>query len=238
MDSHRYGADVGTIFATIFRMHSITVFARQLRRALTPLTLSALLLAPLAQAQNLPRPAEFYFDQDATATRALSAQRGEGDALVNRLIRQTERDPRAWEAMAQLGQLAMDGGREDTGRGLYERALAGAGAQHGASRRLRWHYGWSLYRSGDVEAALAQWAPLTDGPLRAHWMPPTLALALWKLDRKDQALAWYAAAVRTEPTVWASPTDLAAVLPDWRDQERADLLEVQRAWAANPPAWP
>ncbi|MDO5610179.1 MAG: tetratricopeptide repeat protein [Pseudomonadota bacterium] len=195
-------------------------------------------MVPLAQAQNVPRPAEFYFDQDATATRALSAQRGEGDALVNRLIRQIERDPRAWEAMAQLGQLAMDGGREDTGRGFYDRAIAGAGAQHGASRRLRWHYGWSLYRSGDAQAALTQWASLIDGPLRAQWLPPTMALALWKLDHKDQAVAWYAAAARTEPSVWASPTDLAALLPDWREQERADLLEVQRAWAANPPAWP
>lgn len=238
MDSLRYGTSAGMVFAKIFRMNSITSSVRALRRALTPLTLSALLLAPLAQAQTPPRPAEFYFDQDTSATRALSAQRGEGDALVSRLIRQIERDPRAWEAMAQLGQLAMDGGRDDTGRGLYDRALAGGGQQHGASRRLRWHYGWSLYRSGDPEAALSQWASLVEGPVRAHWLPPTLALVLWKLDRKDQAVAWYAAAVRTEPAVWSSPADLSALLPDWRADERADLLEVQRAWAANPPAWP
>jgi len=27
-------------------------------------------------------------------------------------------------------------------------------------------------------------------------------------------------------------------LPQWRDDERATLGEVQQAWAAAPPAWP
>ena len=30
------------------------------------------------------------------------------------------------------------------------------------------------------------------------WLPPTLALGLWQLDRRDEAIRWYAAAVRTE----------------------------------------
>ena len=70
------------------------------------------------------------------------------------------------------------------------------------------------------------------------WVPPTLALALWTLGRRDEAVQWYAAAVRTEPQLWNDPSRLAQLLPAWKDEERARLAEVQQAWAANPPAWP
>jgi hypothetical protein len=30
----------------------------------------------------------------------------------------------------------------------------------------------------------------------------------------------------------------AQLLPQWREDERASLAEVQQAWAAAPPAWP
>jgi hypothetical protein len=69
-------------------------------------------------------------------------------------------------------------------------------------------------------------------------MPPTLALALWKLDRKDEAVSWFAAAVRTEPEQWRDANRFAQLLPGWQDAERAQLAEVQQAWVANPPAWP
>lgn len=197
----------------------------------------SLLLSPLVlQAQTLPTPAEFYFDEDRAAQRVLDNQRGEGDALVSRLLRSIERDPRAWGAMARLGDIALSSGRQEVGRDFYARAIAGAGDRHGLSRSLRWHYGWALYRAGDAEAALEQWAELVAvGGVRGQWMPPTLALVLWKLDRKPEAIQWYAAAVRTEPDQWTSPTDLSALLPQWRAEEHATLLEVQRAWAANLP---
>jgi len=69
-------------------------------------------------------------------------------------------------------------------------------------------------------------------------MPPTLALSLWSIGRKDEALQWYGAAVRTEPQQWNNAGRLASLLPDWSDAERATLAEVQAAWSANPPAWP
>ena len=201
----------------------------------------AFFLASLVQAQTqtVLRPADFYFDEDRSVSRPLAAQRGEGDVLVDRLLRQIQRDPRAWEAMAQLGGLAMAGGRVDAGKDFYQRAINGVGSQHGLARAMRWNYGWDLYRSGDAAGALAQWQELArSSPVRGSWIPPALALASWQAGERDEALKWYAAAVRTEPNQWTSPTDLAALLPDWRASERATLLEVQRAWAANPPAWP
>lgn len=193
-----------------------------------------LLFSPqLLQARSLPAPAEFYFDEDRAAQRELDNQRGEGDALISRLLRSIERDPRAWGAMARLGDIAIASGRLETGRDLYARAIAGAGDRHGLSRSIRWHYGWALYRAGEAEAALAQWAALADGNIRGQWLPPTLALVLWRLERKQEAIQWYAAAVRTEPELWTSPADLSALLPQWRAEEHAMLLEVQRAWAQS-----
>ncbi len=190
-------------------------------------------------AQTVPSPAEFYFDEDRGTVQPIIAVRGEGDAMVERLAKTVERDPRATAPMLQLAGIAMKGGREELGRSLYTRAIAGLDRSNRLMRPARWNYGWDLYRAGDASGALEQWAPLADaGPIRGEWLPTTLAMALWKLDRKDEAVQWYAAAVRTHPNRWSSPSDIAALLPDWREEERTTLIEVQRAWAANPPSWP
>ncbi|MEE7546775.1 tetratricopeptide repeat protein, partial [Xanthomonas sp. Kuri4-1] len=61
------------------------------------------------QAQGLPKPKEFYFDEDRTTTRPIVAVAGQGDAVVDRLAAIVQRDPRAVEARAQLGALAFAG---------------------------------------------------------------------------------------------------------------------------------
>ncbi|WP_354503217.1 hypothetical protein [Lysobacter sp. OAE881] len=102
-----------------------------------------------------------------------------------------------------------------------------------------WNYGWDLYRTGDFDGAFAQWRSLVEArAVTASWMPPTLALSLWSLGRKEEAVQWYAAAVRTEPQQWNTAAKLASLLPNWTDAERSALAEVQAAWAANPPTWP
>ena len=198
-----------------------------------------LMSAFTASAQSLPAPAEFYFDEDRATTQPFAAVKGEGDAVVDKLAKQLERDPRAWEPMLQLAGIAMKGGRAELGRSLYDRAIAGLGRNSRWARPAYWNYGWDLYRIGETDAALAQWAnALSAGPVRGQWVPVTLALGLWKAGRKDEAVKWYAAAVRTHPDDWTAPTDIARLLPDWREEDRAGLIEVQRAWAANPPTWP
>ena len=127
----------------------------------------------------------------------------------------------------------------DLGRQLYDDAVKRVNTSDGRYRPLLWNYGWDLYRAGDHEAALKQWQTLvvTRGST-ASWIPPTLAMVLWSLERKDEAVQWYAAAVRTEPTQWATPARFAELLPEWKESERATLAEVQAAWVANPPTWP
>jgi len=91
----------------------------------------------------------------------------------------------------------------------------------------------------DFDAALEQWVASASS-LRgnATWVPPTFALALWKQGQREQAVKWYAAAVRTEPGQWSDSAQFARLLPTWREDERALLAEVQQAWASQPPAWP
>jgi tetratricopeptide (TPR) repeat protein len=203
------------------------------------LALSVVAGSALAQtATPLVPTSEFYFDEDARTTRPIIAVEGSGDPLVQELLKAISRNPRAKAETAQLAHVAMAGGRPELGRELYGRVLGQIDARDGLYRAVLWNYGWDLFRIGDHAGALAQWQTLlTSRNITADWMPTTLALALWQLDRRDEAVRWYAAAVRSEPARWSTTEQYAALLPGWREEERALLAEVQQAWAADPPEW-
>ncbi|NLA68112.1 MAG: tetratricopeptide repeat protein [Gammaproteobacteria bacterium] len=190
-------------------------------------------------AQDLPRPKEFYFEADADVARPLELLPGDDEATVERLLKARERGRRgeASLAAAQLARIAYAGGRADTGAALYDEARRRADNAR-LRDALHWNQGWDLYRQGDFAGALAHWrsagAERLKGPA---WLPPTLALGLWRLDRREEAVRWYAAAVRTEPQLWRSP-DLERLLPDWSAADREALAEVAAAWQAAPPPWP
>ena len=199
-----------------------------------------LAVSSAVSAQNVSRPtSEFYFDADANTVKPIVAVRETGDVATEKLVKAIERNPRAKGEVAQLAHLAMGAGRLDLGKQLYGRALTAIDRNDSLWRAVVWNYGWDLYRTGDFEGAFAQWRQLVESrAVTASWMPPTLALSLWSLGRKDEAVQWYAAAVRTEPQQWNSAARFASLLPDWSDTERSMLTEVQAAWAANPPTWP
>lgn len=199
------------------------------------------LLLPLAlHAQSLPAPEEFYFDEDVLTTRPVVLVEGADDVAQQRLVKAMKgRGQQAELATGQLAHIAYASGRADTGSLLYARVLANIENSNSLHRPLLWNYGWDLYRSGDAEGALARWSEAgVDAFDNPAWVPPTLALGLWTLGRRDEAVKWYAAAVRTEPLRWRDPANLPALLPDWREQDRAKLAEVAAAWAAAPPSWP
>jgi tetratricopeptide (TPR) repeat protein len=192
-----------------------------------------------AQAQALPSPREFYFDKDQAAG-WIVVVRGEGETQAAALLAERDRrGRRAVEATAQLGHLAYADGRVELGKALYEQALGNQRPDRGIGRQISWNHAWDLYRVKDYEAALKHWTVLVDSALGGPaWVPPTLAVALWQVGRRDEAVKWYAAAVRTEPTQWSTTADYATLLPEWTAAERATLAQVQAAWAAAPPAWP
>lgn len=191
-------------------------------------------------APAVPAPQEFYFENDSAAVPvSVVAPEGDPDAMVAQLIRQRERGRKPLEASVQLADVAIGQGRAELGEKLYQDALAESPAASTNGRIVRWNYGWSLLRRGQVEPALVQWQAAANA-LRGNptWQPPTFAMALWRLGDKAEAVKWYAAAVRTEPSLWSDSSQHARLLPTWREDERATLAEVQAAWAANPPAWP
>ena len=197
----------------------------------------ALLVPFAAAAQQVPAPVEFYFDEDVRTARPVTALEGDDEATQQRLLRLVERNARnAGEAQGQLAHIAMNQGYADTGRALYDQLLASLG--RGALRNsVQWNYGWDLYRDGDAAGALEQWLGASmNRPQNPEWVPATFALALWQLDRREEATRWYAAAVRTWHDRCVDP-DLAAQLPDWREGERATLREVYEAWVQDPLTW-
>jgi Tfp pilus assembly protein PilF len=192
-----------------------------------------------AGAQTLPKPKEFYFDEDRSVTRPIVVVEGlQGDALAEQLVKIRERGRKAVEATAQLAQVAIAGGRVELGKSLYQQALDSTQAGGTLWRSISWNYAWNLYRAGDFQAALSHWAGAINGTGAPSWVPPTLALGLWSADRKTEAVQWYAAAVRTEPNLWSDPANFGRLLPTWNDSERSKLAEVHAVWQANPPAWP
>ena len=190
------------------------------------------------QAQALPKPKEFYFDESADIARKIVVVEGEGEALTEQLVKARERGRKQVEATAQLAHVAMSSNRVDLGKALYAQVLASVPATGALGRSVRWNYAWDLHRAGDSKAALEYWVELARGYGQPAWLPPTLALTLWENDRKSEAVQWYAAAVRTEPNLWNDPANFNTLLPEWREQDRQRLVEVYNAWATNPPAWP
>jgi len=208
-----------------------------MRRA-TGLMLLASLFFSTAQAQSLPKIAEFYFDEDMAA-KPVQALPPEQAGLVDQLMKLRERGRKSTDATVQLAGIAYAEGRAELGAQLYAEALALVSANSIPARSIHWNHAWDLYRNGDAQAALTHWGMAAEGARgNAGWVPPTLALALWKLGRHDEAIAWYAAAVRTEPEQWNDASHFPQLLPEWKGEERATLAEVQQAWAANRPAWP
>src|SRR5690606_3643458 len=199
------------------------------------------LLLPLAlHAQSLPKPKEFYFDGDGSTTRTLALLEGSDAATQERLLKAMKGHGRSADlATAQLAHLAYASGRAETGSALYARVLANLGNNSRMRQPLLWNHGWDLYRAGDAEGALVRWREAgVETYNNPSWVPPTLALGLWTLGRRDEAVQWYAAAVRTEPSRWRDAANLDALLPDWRAEDRARLAEVLAAWREAPPAWP
>ena len=189
-------------------------------------------------AQSVPKPKEFYFDEDKSTARQIIVVTGEGEAQVQALVRERERGRRHVEATAQLAHIAASEGRTELAGQLYQQVMAATEAKGTVGRAVRWNYAWDLYRAGQLEPALIQWSEIVTVYGSPSWAPPTLALVLWRLDRKQEAVAWFGAAVRTEPGVWTDARNFAAQLPDWRQEDRDTLAEVLGAWQVNPPTWP
>jgi tetratricopeptide (TPR) repeat protein len=119
----------------------------------------------------------------------------------------------------------------------YERAIA----IDPAGKGTRVSYGWALFNLELYTEALAQWTAAYQGVDRgAPNLEVCLALACYKLGRKEEALEWYAKQVRRDER-FDDPQLLEFATGHWTAKERAILQDVfrqfrQRAEKADPNA--
>jgi hypothetical protein len=113
-------------------------------------------------------------------------------------------------------------------------AASYAGGRPDVMRHVYWSWGWARLALGDAREALVHW----QNAARLHggapsWLPYSNAVALWRLGQRDLALAWFEAAVRSQPGL-ATREGVDALAATWQDDERRTLEEVADAYAAKP----
>jgi tetratricopeptide (TPR) repeat protein len=182
-------------------------------------------------AQSAVAPADEYVDQDAAA---IAFHPGPGRfANYRRAIDAHLREnPRNVTALAQRAYIHYATGYLEHGERDYSRALELASDDPVLQRRVLWSWGWSLWIAEQPQAALQQWqrAEKQHGG-RPFWVPYTYALAYWQLEQRDLAVAFYAAAVRSDAR-WGSEAGFQEKTEHWRDSERAIGRELLAAWTA------
>jgi tetratricopeptide (TPR) repeat protein len=147
-------------------------------------------------------------------------------------------NPRDANALLHRAYLHYAGGHAQEGERDFQRALALAESGSEAHRRTLWSWGWSLFQAGEPARALEKWnASAAQAPAPPSWLPYTVALAHWKLDHRAEAMAWFAAAVRSDPR-WASAEGRSERSAGWRDEEQAVLADLAAAWAEATTAAP
>jgi tetratricopeptide (TPR) repeat protein len=227
----------------MLRFSRTCLFACSLLAALPGIAL-CLPITPLAPANApapvpgaVPFPAARYTDADSAAI-AVHPRPGNKAAFRRTIDRRLQANPRDVLALTHRAHFHYLGGHPKEGQRDYERALSLTTPGSEAHRHVLWSWGWSLYDSGDAAQALEKWqtnVALANG--HPYWVPYTFALAAWKLDRRADAIAWFEAAVRSNPQ-WGTAQGRAERTAQWRDEETAVLAEVVAAWEAATKATP
>lgn len=103
------------------------------------------------------------------------------------------------------------------------RDLTNSARQSDNPRRAQWAAAWLCAERGDFACALRQWHVAAQSATQPpRWLPEAYALALWGLDRHEQAVAWYDTAVLATPQL-----GIGGSLP--RFYADASLLKVAEA---------
>ena len=197
--------------------------------------LSLLLGLPMAQAETqVPMPVgSAKFIQADPAARIyfprLDTERGR-----NRLARHVARlpeDSRGWSAQAYLA--AIEGQPERVEYGLSQ-ARHTAGDSVLRQREALWSEGWVRLQLDQPSTAAAAWLQamqLHRG--RPYWVPYSLAVLGELAGERNVAVAWYALAARSAPSVWGTRYGMQQYTSHWRESEREAIARVYDAWSAS-----
>lgn len=192
------------------------------------------LCLPLSAAAAFPLPEvdAVYAERDPAAF-ALHPRPGDNARFRRDLNAAIRKDPGNSAALVQRAYLLQASGDIDEGDRDFLRVLELTGADPVNRRRAFWSLGWSAFNRGEPEHALAYWrqaGELHGG--RPFWYPYTVAVGLWAQGDREMALAWYEAAVRSNPQ-WSQVEGVAIRTRNWRDRERQIVQAMFEAWTAR-----
>ena len=194
------------------------------------LVLSCLL--PTAWAgDDAPQPG-VYADRDPAAImwRQAPGNQGKYRGLLNKVL---QRHPRNVVARVERAYLLDRAGDHERARRDYDAALEAASPGGLEHRHILWSRGWSRYDMGDIGGALEDWREcvrLHGG--RPSWVAYTFALAYWTAGDREQALAWYEAAVASNKD-WETEAGMKDSTSHWRPEQRERIRALFEAWNAG-----
>jgi predicted Zn-dependent protease len=183
---------------------------------------------------ELPPAAAKYQDSDPFARSDQTVDLNSMDNPLRGLTELMAIEPNNFHLWVERGYLRADRGDAKGAEEDYAHALKLAANDPRQLRFAHWSHGWALLGLDRPEAALSEWREVE----RLHgghpyWLPYTYAIGLWAAGRHDEAVAYYAAAVRSFPERWATRESVRTHSSKMKPEEQALMLEVFTAWAAK-----
>jgi tetratricopeptide (TPR) repeat protein len=196
---------------------------------------TVLLLVPMVSgATGWPQPEAdaVYVERDPAAI-AMHPRPGNNAAFRRQLNDSIRANPRNSFALVHRAYLFHASGDIEEGDRDFRRVLDLTDTDPINRRRALWSLGWSAYNRGETEQAVGYWQQAAD----LHggwpsWYPYTMAVGLWTLGDQATALAWYDAAVRSQPQ-WARYEGVRERTGHWREPERQALAALFQAWSTR-----
>ncbi|MCL1633377.1 tetratricopeptide repeat protein [Luteimonas sp. SX5] len=170
-----------------------------------------------------------YIDEDAAAShmKAPPGGRAQMRQAINAAI---QKNPRNATALAHRAYFFLESGDLARAKRDFDAAMAAAEPGSGFERNVLWSRGWAEYDLGDYAAALADWqrtVALHGG--KPFWAAYSFALLYWTAGQQDTALAWYDAAVLSNPQ-WGNENGFIARTKYWAPPQRGQMRALFDAW--------
>jgi tetratricopeptide (TPR) repeat protein len=179
---------------------------------------------------EVPPPAQAYFDPDSSARMPIAVDLFDARA-IRELNRRIAREPKQLGLYTARGHAYGFAGNRAAMEKDFEQAFALAGSDRAALRHVSWSQGWAYFGLGDARAALASFTSATQLHGGApFWVPYTYAVALWRLDRRQEALRYWDAAARSAPERWGNAKVVQRWTRRWPAGNQAEVVALFEAW--------
>ena len=185
---------------------------------------------PAAEHVPLPKPAEVYRDADPNV-RADPKVDANDPNLASYLDERLAQNPSDVPARVERGYQRAQRGDAKGSEADYARARKAAADMVARQRYVLWSHGWALLAQNRPEDALKDWRDsqhLHGG--NPYWVPYSFAVALRAAGRDDEAVAYYAAAARSDPERWGTRSAMLETTKSWKPQERTRIEAVYALW--------